>query len=84
MIKSHYFTITAASGSLYQTNEQANRKYSSYFRLSKHNETDRRKIHVPLQIKSQKNSYKKKNRERFKIRDRGAIPGSNREDRSRN
>lgn len=75
--KSHYFTITAASGSLYllasiffikNSNEQANRNFRkySYFRLSKHNKTDH-------PFKSQKNSYKKKG-ERFKIRDRGAIP----------
>jgi hypothetical protein len=65
--KSHYFTITAASGSLYllasnffikNSNEQANRNFRkySYFSLSKHNKTDH-------PFKSQKNSYKKKGRE---------------------
>jgi len=53
--------------------------------LSKHNETDRRKIHVPLQITN--NSYKKKGEiqdPRSQTNDQSVSLKSNREDQSRN
>ena len=53
--------------------------------MSKHNETDRRKIHVPLQITN--NSYKKKGEiqdPRSQTNDQSVSLKSNREDQSRN